>query len=90
MNANIARLQQASRDFDLIRRQCDILKKGLMAELDDLHARMDEELAELNAYEQDAYHASINDLWIETAQGLPKEMNRMRKYCLVMNFYSRY
>lgn len=72
MTTSIHRLYQAQIDFCIMQRHCDVTQKGLKADLDDLELTMDNDLAGLNEYEQDAYFGNINDHWIETAETLPR------------------
>src|SRR5947208_3490271 len=72
MTASIIRLYQAQIDFGVMQRHCEVSKKGLKEELDDLEETMDKEIAALNEHEKDAYFRDINDYWIETAETLPR------------------
>ena len=53
-------------------RHCELSKRSLDDELNQLENKMAEELSGLNEFEQDSFFREVNDHWIETAETLPR------------------
>ena len=77
-------LCQATWEFPIYLRHCEVSKRGLVEELAQLENEMDKELSGLTEFEQDSFFRDINDHWIETAETLP----RLQWYSQLLVVYS--
>ncbi len=72
MAFGVSRLFQAHFDFNVMQRHCEISNKGLKTEIDDLWEVMEKQIASLKEDELDPFLRDVNDLWIDTAETIPR------------------
>jgi len=70
MTHGVSRLIQAHFDISVMQRHCEISTKGLQKELNELEKIMDKHLKKED--DQDAFFRDVNDLWIDTAETIPR------------------